>query len=176
MDPQAIVVMSSFDIDTRELDRVHGINTDENPADYGCHLVVARVTTAVPADLVLSPSDWPDNQVEQWPRLDQWRAKLPTWFVLACGPEQTHEEVDAYWERIDALPEAARRIVEFHTPMPLKDWVRAFESYRPWFWWAARVTGEHTLELQHAVASTPYTRATLEWMLVAAGASDIEFV
>ncbi|GAB4054238.1 hypothetical protein [Catellatospora paridis] len=90
-----------------------------------------------------------------WPELAQWHDRLPDRFVSACTPERDA----AAWE--------------------LSGWLAWFEpeelgESRGWQWWDAGLAGPAGGWVDVAVEGHPFASDSLEWLLRASGARDID--
>ena len=69
--------------------------------------------------------------------------RFPDWFVAACAPEQTPEELQRWLRWWRELPPAEKSRAEAEQPWSLDDWVHWMQpDERTWFWWDARVEDE----------------------------------
>jgi hypothetical protein len=115
-----------------------------------------------------------DHSAGEWPAAQEWRSLLPAWFVAACAPERSREELEQWlaWWRTLAPDDRARADAE--RPWALADWLYwLMPSERCWFWWDAEVRPGGTLLVLVEVPGLPTALGALDWMLRAAGATDI---
>ena len=88
-----------------------------------------------------------------WPSLDEWRERLPAWFVDACSDDvQISTCVVDKWS--------------------LRAWVWWFQpEQRRWTWWDARTTDDGRIAVQVTpTGNGSLLVGSLEWLLEAAGA------
>jgi hypothetical protein len=109
-----------------------------------------------------------------WPSLAGWRAELPTWFVDACGPEQSAEEAQRWLAWWRSLPPEEQDAVEEQQPWALSDWLEWLQpAERTWYWLGAEESDPHRLLIWLDAPGSPAPTGALEWLLKAAGATDI---
>jgi hypothetical protein len=114
-----------------------------------------------------------------WPDLGQWRRVLPGWFVDACAPEQTEEQLVAWLKRWRSLSPAEQVAEEQRQAWALADWLHWFApgpDERQWRWLGARVITPDRLEVTLAVSGLPTAYGAFGWLLRAAGAATIREV
>jgi hypothetical protein len=115
------------------------------------------------------------DEQQDWPTLAGWRRELPEWFVVACGPEQSGEEAQRWLVWWKSLPPAEQGEVEDRQPWALSDWLEWLQpSERTWYWLGAEKDGPHRLRVWLDVDGSPAPIGALEWLLKAAGATEIE--
>lgn len=103
--------------------------------------------------------------------LEQWRNKLPDWFVQKCAAEITREEA----ERRRHLPMDQRASLAQNWSLSAwLYWLRPDE--RPWRWWNAEVTSPDFLRVCLVVPGLPYPSGAIEWLIRCGGASVVEKV
>lgn len=128
--------------------------------------VLARVREVLHAVLDQSGSGWPD--------VADWRHLLPEWFVVASAPEHTHRDNEDWLTWWRQLSPDERVKVEQDQPWSLTDWLHWMQpDNRTWFWWDADVEDEHTMKVYVEVIGWPAPLGALEWLLKAAGASEV---
>jgi hypothetical protein len=111
------------------------------------------------------------NTKEPWPRLEEWRAFLPTWFVERCAPEMAPDAAAARLKL--SLDERAR--LEEHEGWSLGAWLYWLEpDERYWFWWDAAVLDKNSIVVAVEVRDWPFPWESLEWLFRAAGAANVE--
>ncbi|MGH3544595.1 MAG: hypothetical protein ACRDPW_01480 [Mycobacteriales bacterium] len=127
--------------------------------------VVSRAKEALRAVLCMTPAEMDSEEV--------WSARLPTWFIQRCAPQQTPAETAAWlswWRSLDAdaRAEAARQ-----RPWSVADWIHWLQpDERQWFWWDAVVDGERSARISVEVPGWPVPLGALEWLLSVAGAES----
>ena len=119
--------------------------------------VLARVRRALTIVLLEKPRRWPTNE--------EWRAKMPDWFVAVCKPEMTDEDEDR-------LMKLARR----NWPWTAGNWAYWFTpEQRTWRWWDARVENPDLLVIELWVEDY-MVRNALDFLLRAAGATHADVI
>ena len=86
----------------------------------------------------------------------------------------SHEEAERWvaWWRTLAPADKAR--AESEKRWTLEDWLYWLTpSQRQWFWWDAVTDGDHALRVTVEVADWPTALGALDWLLRAAGASEV---
>jgi hypothetical protein len=112
-----------------------------------------------------------DRAGPPWPSVDEWLELLPEWFVAACGPERSVEEVERWLRWWRSLPRVEQARVTREQQWTLADWLFWLEpGERQWFWWAATVEDPDTASVVVEVAGWPAPLGALEWLLRASGA------
>ena len=130
----------------------------EVETDDHSDVVVGRVKEVL--GIVLS------NATQQ--SLESWKKLLPKWFVLACADEITHEEA----VRRRNLPMEERERLAAH--WTLSAWLYWFEpEQRFWEWWDVDCISEKSFTVQILVSEHPFPSGALEWLLRAAGATEV---
>ncbi|WP_198370196.1 hypothetical protein [Roseomonas rosulenta] len=124
--------------------------------------VLAKVREVMHAILLRDP--------EAWPPEDAWPALLPGWFVAACLPERTAEEMAAELA-------AWRARLDAGTPEPMgwsvADFVWWFTpEMRHWWWWSATTKGSDSFVLTLVADEVDPPHDALLWLLRAAGATE----
>jgi hypothetical protein len=112
---------------------------------------------------------------DDWPSIAAWRDILPSWFVSACGPEQTRAESETwlrYWRSL-AQQERSR---EADRRWALSDWLYWFDpaganDERSWAWWDAGIYDGSRGWVEIEVHGHPYPSGALRWLLKASGAT-----
>ena len=87
-----------------------------------------------------------------WPSLDEWRERLPAWFVEACSDDvQISTCVVDKWS--------------------LRAWVWWFQpEQRRWTWWDGRAEGDRLVLVLVPTGVGSLLLGALEWLLEASGA------
>ena len=115
-----------------------------------------------------------DNSGQRWPSVERWRQILPEWFVAACAPEPSREEAERDLARWRALSPAEQRREAREEQWTLADWLFWLEpSERQWYWWDATAKSHDALLVTVEVPGWPAPLGALEWLLRAAGASEV---
>jgi hypothetical protein len=110
-----------------------------------------------------------------WPPLATWHLVLPSWFVQACGPEQTAEEAARWLAWWKSLPPDEQAAVADEQPWALSDWLHWFEpDQRFWYWLGADASDPRLLRIWLDTPGSPAPTGSLEWLLKAAGAAEVE--
>jgi len=110
-----------------------------------------------------------------WPSRDQWAVRLPVWFVSACSPEKTPEQLKLYLEWWDGL-NREQKLEYAKTPRnwSLMNWTHAISpNRRSWLWWDSRAISDTRSILRILVDGHPFSTGSLEWLLRASGADTI---
>lgn len=164
-----------MDIDTNELERLlHGAAKESET--YGMTTVEVNATCADAATLLARCREVMTLILSQskdaWPTSEAWFRLLPGWFL------------EGWPERFGAVPRAdceeCRRASvvtpRLPTPWSINRWLDSFgRDWRSWYWWDAMVVDPHHLRIDVAIDGWPYNEVTLRWLLLAAGATHIEF-
>jgi hypothetical protein len=107
---------------------------------------------------------------DTWPSIEKWRELLPKWFVEACPPEPSKEQIGKFLLK---SPEERRAEADMFTD--LGSWLYWFQpENRYWFWWDGAVADEDTIIVAIEVTEWPFPWEALRWLLRAAGASSVE--
>ncbi|GAA6614256.1 hypothetical protein [Scytonema sp. NUACC26] len=115
-----------------------------------------------------------------WLSEDEWRKKLPDWFVKTCAPERTLEEEEEDLIRWHTLSHKQQQIQEEEEKWSVMDWISWFESsddpfnQRTWFWWDAFVWEPDLLLVVIEVVDLPVPVGSMVWLLRASGALKVE--
>jgi hypothetical protein len=98
-------------------------------------------------------------------------SRLPRWFVTSCAPQPTPEERELWLAHWRALDQAGKAEAEAALGWTLVDWLIAMgPETRAWWWWAA---DDRNGTLHVTVDGWPAPLASAEWMLRAAGGTDV---
>ncbi|TWD73101.1 hypothetical protein FB561_6986 [Kribbella amoyensis] len=110
-----------------------------------------------------------------WPSPARWAAVLPSWFLEACGPETSPAEAEE-WLRAWRLLTPDRQLeVEAEEPWTLSDWLHWLQpGERTWYWLGARIRDPRVLVILLDVPGHPSPVGALDWLLKAAGATEVE--
>lgn len=112
---------------------------------------------------------------EEWPPLQGWQQELPRWFVLACAPEQSEEEAQEWLAWWKSLPADEQDEVEGRQLWALSDWLVWLQpAGRTSYWLGAEQVGPSRLTVWLDADGSPAPVGALEWLLKAAGATEIE--
>lgn len=118
---------------------------------------------------VLSVVLQPDT--EDWPSTDEWRSRLPEWFVERSAEEISQEEA----ERRIRLPLEER--IRFNQKWSVSAFVHWFKpNERYWYWWDAVVENDDIVQIKVVANDEPFPWGSLEWLLKASGAVSVEEV
>lgn len=94
------------------------------------------------------------HQEGEWPSLDEWKARLPSWFVAACVDDR----------------EVKNCILDRWSLRAWLHWLRP--EQRRWRWWDAAAR-DGSLRVRLAPLEHPYLRGSLDWLLeVARGGAE----
>ncbi len=120
-----------------------------------------------------------NGRSEPWPNDEAWPELLPRWFVDACGPEKTVEEMWREQEERRAMTWEQRREIARTKKWSLSTWVSWMDPCgRYWLWWDAEVRDDDTL-LAHVdkVGDPPQGEPPgFGWLFQASGAKDLDEV
>jgi hypothetical protein len=159
----------------RHLDR--GPEADERPGGVGTVSVVAKCRGD--AGVVVERGrqvlrSLLANEGPLWPSVDEWRQIIPAWFVEACAPEQSREEVEGWLRWWRSLPPEEQAQASRERRWTLADWLYWMDpSERQWFWWDAAVEDPDTLRVVVEVSGWPAPLGALEWLLRTSGAVEV---
>lgn len=113
-----------------------------------------------------------------FPTLQEWHQVLPQWFLHACGPEPSRAEEEAWLQQWRAVPPHQQRQLEQQRPWTVADWLYWFDPAsdveRSWRWWDGGVVDDDHFWIDVDVMEDPAALGTLEWLLRAAGATEID--
>ena len=104
---------------------------------------------------------------ERWPTDEEWRSKLPGWFVSASAEEISQAEAD---RRLKLPMKERLRYAEQWSVGAFVYWFLPGE--RMWYWWNATVRNADRLTVQVWTSDVPVT-GSLRWLLTAAGATSV---
>jgi hypothetical protein len=96
-----------------------------------------------------------------WLSEEEWRKKLPNWFVETCAPERTELEEEEYLIRWRMLSQEEQQHQEEEEKWSVMDWISWFEpsddpfNQRTWFWWDAFVREPNLLLVAIEVVDLP---------------------
>lgn len=112
-----------------------------------------------------------EHALSGWPGLEEWRRRLPAWFVAACAPEMSQDEQDAWLAQWRSLNDEDRAAMDAAQPWSLDNWLYWMEpENRQWWWWSATVNPP---TLAAEVEGWPFPWGALSWLLQAAGATAV---
>jgi hypothetical protein len=112
---------------------------------------------------------------QNWPSTEEWRARLPAWFVASCAPEITIEEAEQEQIRWRSLSQEEQIRKTETGRWTLSGWIYFFlPDDRCWLWWNARIPNEDTLFVHMIVDGWPFAWGELDWLLRASGAVRTE--
>jgi hypothetical protein len=116
-----------------------------------------------------------EKSVSQWPSMDEWRNLLPLWFLERCAPSMTMEQAEAWLAWWRGLSEEERRRVEQEKEWSLEDWLYWMEpDNRSWTWWDGCGKDADNLAVALEVTEWPFPWGAFRWLLLAAGAIEVE--
>ena len=153
-----------------------GPRRDERPGGAGTVTVVAEARGDA-ADVLARAREVMGEIVktgEPWPDLEYWRSRLPRWFLEASAPERSREEIEQWLAWWRSLPPQEQAHAAAEQKWTLADWLFSVQpSERQWFWWSATVESPDKVRVLVEVPGDPVALGALEWLLRAAGATDI---
>lgn len=110
------------------------------------------------------------------PTREHLLAQVPEWFRNECAPEEIADQSLSKIERRRSLSLAERVKEEQEEKWSLGEWLHWFtDEERQWQWWGARVVTPAALDVTIAIKEWPVPVASLEWMLRASGATEVQF-
>ncbi|MBW4487872.1 MAG: hypothetical protein KME12_08785 [Trichocoleus desertorum ATA4-8-CV12] len=115
-----------------------------------------------------------------WLSEEDWRGKLPFWFVTACAPERSLAEVEEDIVKWRALSSEEQQCQAEEESWSVMEWISWFEpsddpfNQRTWFWWDASIKDPDLLVVTVEVVDIPVPLGALLWLLKASGALKIE--
>lgn len=93
---------------------------------------------------------------QPWPELDEWKQILPGWFVAACIDDRVVQTC----------------VLDRWSLRAWLHWLRP--ENRRWHWWAAVVEEPLTLRLTVLAREPDFLRGSLDWLLQASGATNVQ--
>lgn len=117
-----------------------------------------------------------------WLSEEEWRKKLPDWFIKNCALERTLEEEEENLIRWHKLSSEEQQRQEEEEKWSMMDWISWFEpsndpfNQRTWFWWDAFIKEPNLLLVVVEVIDMPVPLGSLIWLLRASGALKVEEV
>lgn len=113
--------------------------------------------------LVLQPD------ADDWPSIDEWRTRLPEWFVENSAEEITQEEAE---RRLQLPLEERLKLSQRWSVSAFVHWFQPSERY--WYWWDAKIDNANTLRVWVIADDEPFPWGALDWLLRASGALSVE--
>ncbi|MFQ5620071.1 MAG: hypothetical protein ACE5FR_13995 [Rhodospirillales bacterium] len=114
-----------------------------------------------------------------WPNDEAWPELLPRWFIDACVPEQTIEEIWREEEEFRAMTWEQQREIARTEKWSLLTWVGWMDPRdRYWLWWDAEVRDDDTLlaHVDKVGDPPPGEPPGFRWLFQASGAKDLDEV
>ena len=128
---------------------------------------------------------------EPWPIVESLEARLPDWFVKACRPEQTLEEVYAELEYRKSLSPEDREAFDASSDKRWEAgaWASSMNpdhapdadpadkdpfDERQWHWLDAEVVDENTIVASIDMMDWEVLSDSFRWLFIAAGAVDVD--
>lgn len=109
-----------------------------------------------------------------WPTVDEWKLRLPKFFVEAAAPERSTKAAEHWLAEWRGLSPAEQAVASRAAPWSLADWLYWMEpERREWYWWDAGTDGRAQLWVDVQVDGWPTAVGALRWLLRAAGALDV---
>lgn len=115
-----------------------------------------------------------------WLSEEEWRNKLPGWFIKTCSPERTLEEYEENLIRWHEISSEEQQRQEEEEKWSVMEWISWFEpsddpfNQRTWFWWDAFIKEPDILLVVIEVVDIPVPLGSLIWLLRASGALKVE--
>jgi len=156
-----------------------GPHPTEQPTGIGTVRFVARCPVGA-ASVLRNTSDVlrivDEAALVGWLTEEQWRDRLPSWFISACASPMTDTEANkwlAWWKNLS--PEEQTR-TEAEKDWSLDAWLYWMKpENRQWFWWDSRILdGCDHIVVAVEVEAWPFPWGSLRWLFRAAGASALE--
>lgn len=111
---------------------------------------------------------------DDWPNIDEWTERLPTWFVAACSAAMTPEQAQQWIDRMRTLPHSEQLKMQNEAIWSLDNWLYWMEpSNRYWWWWNAHLLERDRMTVDVEADETPFPWGSLRWLFRASGASDL---
>ena len=116
-----------------------------------------------------------EESLDRWPSLEEWKRKLPRWFVERCAPEMSHLEAENWLARWQSLSFEEQQRAELEKSWSLSDWLYWLKpGIRTWFWWDIAEPSGSKIVLAVEVLDWPFPWGALSWLLRASGATNVE--
>jgi hypothetical protein len=111
---------------------------------------------------------------DDWHDVSQWAGRLPPWFVSACSPAMTREQVQEWVDRLRALPHDEQLKMQGEAAWTIDNWLYwMVPGNRHWWWWNASLLERDRMMVEVLTVETPFPWGSLRWLFRAAGASDL---
>ena len=109
-------------------------------------------------------------QQNPWPSIDEWRRRLPAWFVERSAAEISQADASGKLNFFFRKRRRNRRwsvgsFVFWFTP-----------GERAWFWWSAKIENPDLFQVEVIAIDLPFPWESLDWLLRASGALSVEEV
>jgi len=115
--------------------------------------------------------------LDEWPHEERVRLKLPGWFVDACVPPFSTEEMKIWLTQWRSLSPTEQVAFEEKKGWSLADWLHWMSpENRSWFVVNATHDLRNFSNLTVAVTSWPAPLGSAKWMLRSAGAHAVEVI
>ena len=161
----------------------HG--SSQSDVVQGAGLIILKVHCRGNADIILKNCREVFGIVIQqykvdWLSEEEWRKKLPDWFIKNCAPERTLAEEEENLVRWHQLSHEEQQCQEEEERWSVMDWISWFEPsddpfyQRTWFWWDAFIKKSDILIVVVEVIDLPVPLGSLMWLLRASGATYIQ--
>lgn len=112
-----------------------------------------------------------------WPEIDNWRSRLPQWFVDACAPAMSELEANTWLIRWKKMSLKERAADEASRLWSLDNWLYWMEpERRTWFWIRAEPISSEDVMFAIDVEEWPFPWDNMKWLWKAAGAKDVRSV
>ncbi len=111
------------------------------------------------------------QEKDLWPSEEDWRNKLPPWFIKLCAKEISQEEA----KRRILLPIEERIRLSKEEGWALSAWIYWFKpDERQWFWWDSKIPDENNVIITVESDAWPFPWGSLDWLLRASGATNVK--
>ena len=129
---------------------------------------------------------------EPWPITEALQSRLPSWFINACKPDQTLDELNAAYEYRKTLSSEEREAyyAAADKSWSAGAWVAAmnpdydidlgpderdeFEDQRQWHWLDAEVVDENTIVASIDMMDWEVLSGDFRWLFIAAGTVEVD--
>ena len=111
------------------------------------------------------------QDVNNWPSIDEWRSLLPSWFVRQSEEEVSSEKAE---QRLRLSLEERIELSKKWSVSAFVYWFQPNDRY--WFWWDATAETASSVSVTVMVEDLPFPWGALEWLLRTAGAASVELL
>ena len=157
-----------------ELEKTPGLMVFKVESEDGSEIALGKIKEVM--QIVLEQS------VRNWLSDDDWLKILPTWFVSACVPERSIEQVEEDLVQWRSLSDEEQQRREEEESWSALEWLRWFQpsddpyDQRMWFWWDSWLQDANSFFVVVEVTDVPLPLGSLMWLFKASGAKNIQQV